>query len=170
MGYYAIGLTERSKQICIIILPWGKYRYNSLPMGVCIPTDVFQQRLSEILTTVDHLYVFIDDILIIGKGSWDDHLKQIDQVLKILYDFGMQVNPLKSYWAQSEVDYLGYIISRKGIKPQPKKVQVILEIQPPTTQKQLRRFIGMVNYYRDIWRGRSHYLDPLTKKRFGTRI
>ena len=163
MGYYAMGLTNRSKQICTIILPWGKYHYNSLPMGVCIATDVFQQSLSEILAPVANVYVFIDDILIIGKGSWQEHLDQIDKVLKILYDFGMQVNPLKSFWAQSEVDYLGYIISRKGIKPQPKKVKAILEIQPPTTQRQLRRFIGMVNYYRDVWRGRSHYLDPLTK-------
>ena len=91
-----MGLTEKIKQICTIILPWGKYRYNSLPMGVCIAMDVFQQRLEEILATVDHVYVFIDDILVIGKGSWDDHIKQIDKVLKILYDFGMQVNPLKS--------------------------------------------------------------------------
>ena len=47
MGYYAMALTERSKDLCTIVLPWGKYKYNSLPMGVCIATDVFQKRLSE---------------------------------------------------------------------------------------------------------------------------
>ena len=91
MGYYVMGLTYRSKQICTIILPWGKYQYNSLPMGVCIATDVFQQRLSEILAPVGNVYVFIDDILIIGKGSWQEHVDQISKVLQILYDFGIQV-------------------------------------------------------------------------------
>ena len=106
--------------------------------------------------------MFIDDILIVGKGTWEQHLAQVGQVLEILLRNGFQVNPLKSYWGQSEVDYLGYVISKKGIRPQTKKIQAILKIQPPTTQRQLRRFIGMINYYRDVWRKRSHYLEPLT--------
>ena len=98
-----MALTERSKDICTIILPWGKYRYNSLPMGVCIATDVFQQRLSELVASIPHVYVFIDDILIVGKTSYKEHMQQVQQVLKALELSGMQVNPLKSFWAQSEV-------------------------------------------------------------------
>ena len=115
MGYYAMALTERSKDLCIIILPWRKYKYNSLPMGVCIVTNVFQQRLSEIMSIVLYVYVFIDDILIVGEGSYKEHLEQVSKILDILLQCGMQVNPLKSFWAQSEVDYLGYIISKEGI-------------------------------------------------------
>ena len=106
--------------------------------------------------------MFIDDILIVGKGTWEEHLSPVGQVLEVLLHNGFQVNPLKSYWGQPEVDYLGYIISKKGIRPQTKKIQAILKIQPPATQRQLRRFIGMINYYRDVWRKRSHYLEPLT--------
>ena len=154
MGYYAMALTERSKDLCTIILPWGKYRYNSLPMGVYIATDVFQQRLSEIMASVPHVYVFIDDILIVGKGTYEEHLQQVDKVLTILLNYGMQVNPLKSFWAQSEVNYLGYVISKEGIRPQVKKVKAILDISHPTNKRQVRQFIGMVNYYRDVWQGR----------------
>ena len=57
---------------------------------------------------------------------------------------------------------MGYVISKEWIRPQVKKVNAILELEPPQNQRQLRRFIGMVNYYRDVWRGRSHYLIPLT--------
>ena len=163
MGYYAMALTERSKDICTIVLPWGKYRYNSLPMGVCIATDVFQQRLAELVAGIPHVYVFIDDILIVGKQTYEKHIEQVGKVLRVLMESGMQVNPLKSFWAQGEVDYLGYVISRRGIRPQFKKIQAILGIKPPNNQRQLRRFIGMINYYRDVWRGRSHYLEPLTQ-------
>eukprot|EP00804_Cyclotella_cryptica_P011423 CCRYP_016384-RA/>CCRYP_016384-RA protein AED:0.34 eAED:0.34 QI:0/0/0/1/0/0/2/0/232 len=61
-----------------------------------------------------------------------------------------------------ETEYLGYVLSRDGIKPQPKKVQAILVLTPPQNVKQLRRFLGMVQYYRDIWARRSEILAPLT--------
>ena len=61
-----------------------------------------------------------------------------------------------------EIEYLGYILTRDGIKPQSDKVQAILVIQPPKGVKQLRHFLGMVQYYRDLWARRSDMLAPLT--------
>ncbi len=66
-------------------------------------------------------------------------------------------------FGESALEYLGYWISHKGIQPQPQKVEAIQKIQPPKTKRQLRRFLGMVNYYRDMWRRRSHTLMPLTQ-------
>ena len=61
-----------------------------------------------------------------------------------------------------ETEYLGYVLSRDGIKPQKKKVQAILALMPPSSVKELRRFLGMVQYYRDIWARRSEMLAPLS--------
>jgi hypothetical protein len=61
-----------------------------------------------------------------------------------------------------EIEYLGYILTRDGIKPQSNKVQAILAIQLPTNVKQLRHFLGMVQYYRDLWARQSNMLAPLT--------
>ena len=74
----------------------------------------------------------------------------------------MQVNPQKSFWGQREVDYLGFRITREGIRPQPNKVQGILDMDRPKTQKQIRGFVGMVNYYRNFWPKRSKIMSPLT--------
>ena len=74
----------------------------------------------------------------------------------------MTVNARKSSFCAVETEYLGYVLSRDGIKPQPKKVQAILTLTPPQDVKQLRRFLGMVQYYRDIWARRSEILAPLT--------
>jgi hypothetical protein len=61
-----------------------------------------------------------------------------------------------------EIEYLGYVLTRDGIKPQSDQVQAILAIQPPTNVKQLRHFLGMVQYYRDLWARWSEMLTPLT--------
>ena len=68
----------------------------------------------------------------------------------------------KCVFAEAELEYLGYWLTRKGIPPQPKKVEAIQRLNPPKTKKQLRHFLGMVNYYPDMWKRRSHICAPLT--------
>ena len=75
---------------------------------------------------------------------------------------GLKVNADKSTFCTLEIEYLGYILTKDGIKPQSKKVQATLTIQPPKAVKQLRHFLGMVQYYRDLWARRSDMLTPLT--------
>ena len=63
---------------------------------------------------------------------------------------------------QKEVEYLGYLLTNEGVKPQPKKVEAMKRIKPPKNAKQLKRFLGMINFYRDVWGKRSHILAPLS--------
>ena len=68
----------------------------------------------------------------------------------------------KSFFGRPELEYLGYWVTREGVQPVPKKVEAIHNIAPPKNKKELRGFIGMVNYYRDMWIRRSDTLAPLT--------
>jgi hypothetical protein len=68
----------------------------------------------------------------------------METVLTRLRDAGLKVNAAKSLFCAHEIEYLGYILTREGIKPQPKKVQAILALNPPTNIKELRHFLGMV--------------------------
>ena len=79
-----------------------------------------------------------------------------------LAEAGLKVNATKSHFCRDQLEYLGYLINRKGVRPTLKKVEAITNIAPPTTRKQLRSFIGMVNYYRDMWPKRAHLLAPLS--------
>jgi hypothetical protein len=75
---------------------------------------------------------------------------------------GLKVNANKSHFAVSEIEYLGYWITRNGIQPLPKKVEAIQCIAPLTTRKQVQSFSGLINYYRDMWPRQSEILAPLT--------
>ena len=161
MGYYHIELNPDSRKLCTIVLPWGKYEYLRLPMGLCNSPDIFQEKMSTLMQDLEFVRAYIDDLLAITKGSFDDHLEKLDIVLARLREAGLKVNAKKSFFAQTELEYLGYWITRDGIRPTSKKVNAISNIAPPKTKKQLRSFIGMVNYYRDMWIRRSHVLAPL---------
>ena len=162
MGYYHIKLCPFSKKLCTIVLPWGKYEYQKLPMGLCNSPDIFQEKMNELFTGFEYVRTYIDDLLIISNGSFEDHLQKVDKVLSKLKSAGFKVNAEKSFFARSSLEYLGFKITREGIMPLPDKVQAIKNIAPPTTKKQLRSFIGLINYYRDMWKHRSDILTPLS--------
>ena len=78
-------------------------------------------------------------------------------------DAGLKVNGLKSFFGRKEFEYLGYILTPNAVKSVQSKVDAMFNIAPPKTVKQLRSFLGMVNYYRDMWMRRSHLLAPLNR-------
>ena len=82
-------------------------------------------------------------------------------MLQRLKDFGLKINIKKSFFAKPELEYLGFWITREGIQPLPKKIEAILKIAEPKTRKDVRSFIGIMNFYRDMWIRRSHVLAPL---------
>jgi hypothetical protein len=83
-------------------------------------------------------------------------------VLTRLHDARLKVNAAMSLFCTHEIEYLGYILTREGIKPQPKKVQAILMLNLPNNVQELRHFLRMVQYYWDMWAKRSEMLVPLT--------
>jgi hypothetical protein len=131
-------------------------------MGVACAPGIFQAKMSVLMSTLEFVRAYIDDLLCITKRSFEDHFSKLRVVLTRLQGAGLKVNACKCFWGTDETEYLGYILSRDGIKPQLKKIEAILAIKPPTKVKELRRFLGMVQYYRDLWAKRSEMLVPLT--------
>ena len=162
MGYYNIRLSADASKLCTIITPFGKYEYNRLPMGVSIAPDIFQDRICQLFDDIECVRKFIDDLLVVTKGSFEDHLSQLDAVFARLSSVGLKCKIDKCFFCQPEIEYLGYIITKEGVKPQPKKVQAILDMQRPTNKTEVRHFLGMVQFYRDLWPRRSEILLPIT--------
>ena len=91
-----------------------------------------------------------DNLLVITRGTLEEHLEKLREVLRRLREAELKVSTDKSFFCTHKIEYLGYILTREGIKPQPKKVQTILALNPPNNVKELRHLLGMVQYYRDM--------------------
>ena len=119
--------------------------------------------MNELLTGFENVWAYIDDLLVLTKSLFEDHFVELNSVLKKLKGARLKINANKSFFAQEELEYLGYWITREGILPIKKKIEAILKIARPTSRKELRSFIGLINYYYDMWQRRSEILAPLTK-------
>ena len=163
MGYSTIRLNPRAVEMFTIIFPWGKYSYLRLPMGFAGSADIFQAEMMDLMEALEYVRAYIDNLLVITRGTLEDHLDKLREVLRRLRKVGLKVNTAKSFFCTHEIEYLGYILTRGGIKPQPEKVQAILALNLPNNVKELWHFLGMlVQYYRDMWAKHSEMLAPLS--------
>ena len=107
-------------------------------MGLACSPDIYQEKMSELFAD-GHIYVIVyqDDILILTTGSLDKHLDTLCQVFDILAKNNLQVNAQKSSFCALETEYLGFILTREGIKPQQRKVDAILQVAPPKNVHQV---------------------------------
>jgi transposase InsO family protein len=162
MQYYCLMLDEESSWYCVLVTPFGKYRRKVLPMGLSNSPDWAQATMEEIFHDMLHeIEVYLDDIAIFSE-TWEDHIAVLNKVLNRLQDNGFTVKPEKCEWAVQETNFLGFWLTPNGLKPWKKKIDAILNLDKPKTLKQLRAFVGLVNYYKIFFKGRAHIMAPLT--------
>ena len=124
MGYYTIRLDPASQDMCTIVTPWGKYKYLRLTMGVMCAPDIFQENMSNLMEGLEFAQTYVYDLLCLFKGCFEEHLKDVEKILKRLRIANLQINADKSSFGKTEIDYLGYVVTREGIKPQQKKLSL----------------------------------------------
>jgi len=98
---------------------------------------------------LDFCYAYIDDILV-ASTSKEEHKNYLRQLFAQLSEYGIKVNAAKCILGATDVQFLGYLVSEKGTQPLPEKIKAIKNFPKPTNTKQLRQFLGTINFYRLI--------------------
>ncbi len=93
--------------------------------------DIFQAQMRDLIASLEYEWAYIDDSLIITRGTLVDYHLDIKTVLTQLRNAGLKVNAVKSLFCTHKIEYLRYILTKEGIKPQLKKVQAIVALNPP---------------------------------------
>ena len=101
MGYHHIELSPGAKQLCTIVLHWGKYEYQKLPMGVCNSPSIFQENISVLLEGFNMVCAYIDYMLVLNNNDFMDHLKPLYRVLQRLVEAGLKVKTDQSFIGQT---------------------------------------------------------------------
>ena len=110
----------------------------------------------------EFIQAYIDNLLIITKSDWSDHLdKLVLKIQKLKYN-GLKCTIKKSAFGKNEMEYLGFWVTRTGIRPINKKIEAMVNMRPPNNTREACAFIGLVNYYKDMWDRQSHILHSLT--------
>ena len=111
-----------------------------------MPTE-FQKLLDLTLANVNSVFVYIDDVLIVTKGTKQEHLNKVREVMKILDEANLQLKAEKCIIAQESIEWLGYKLTRTGLSPVNAKAQGKSERLRPNNLKKLRSFLGAVNQF-----------------------
>ena len=119
--------------------------------------------MNELFHIFEFICVYIDDLLIFKKGYWKDYAKILELMLNQMKEKGLKYSIKNSFFQHKEMEYLGFWVTCNGVKPTNRKMQYTTNIKPPTYRKKLQKFICVINYYPNMWPGRSHKLAPLTR-------
>lgn len=152
-----------------VTTPFGLFEYIAMPFGLRNAAQTFQRFIDTVLRGLDFCYAYLDDILVASKNE-SEHRKHVRQLFSRLNQFGIVINPTKCVFAANEVKFLGYMVNSQGIRPLPDKVQAIVNFVKPKTVRQLRRFLGMINFYRRFIPGAAALQTPLNQLLKGRKL
>lgn len=159
-AYNQICLDEESQRYTVINTHRGLFKYSRLVYGLSSSSGIFQRIMSNLVKGIDNVQVFCDDVIITGRDR-QAHLRTLAEVLDRLEKFGLRVKRSKCVFLAKEVKYLGFVVSKEGVRADPEKVSTIKEMPAPTNVSELKSFLGMVNFYARFVPKLSDLLSPL---------
>lgn len=163
-GYHQILMAEEDIEKTAFVSPIGLYEYVRMPFGLKNAPATFQRLMNDILR--DYInkicVVYLDDILIFST-TLAEHKNSLEKIFRKLQEHNLKIQADKCSFMKKETEFLGHVLTKEGIQPNPKKIKDILAIPLPKTERQLRGFLGMSGFYKKFIKDYSKIAYPMIK-------
>ena len=163
-GFWQVEMEPEDKPKTAFVTNRGLYQFRVMPFGLCNAPATFERLMETVLFGLqwDICLIYMDDIIVFGK-SFEDMLKNLDVVFSRLAAAGLKLKAKKSNLFAKQVEFLGHLVSDKGVSTDPRKIQIIKDWQEPTNVAELRSFLGLCSYYRKFIKNFASVAKPLHK-------
>ena len=166
-GYWQLALDDSSKEKASFVIadPASQWQFKRLVMGLSNSAPCFQRLLTQVLQPAIGKSVFLyqDDVLIYSETE-EEHIQHIREVFELLRKANLKMKLKKCEFFKESINYLGHIISNEGVKPDPAKVEKIVNLPRPRNTKEVRALVGCASYYRRLIKDFGKIVEPLTRK------
>ena len=167
-GYWQIAVKPEDRPKTAFQAPQGLFQFTRMPFGLVTAPATFARMMRQLDLESCSSMNFFDDILTASE-TWQEHLKDVQRMLKKLQENGLTVRPSKIYAGFRELEFLGHVVGDGKIRPEKSKVEKILSVSQPTSKKQVRSIMGLLGYYRRYIPGYSVITAPITDQLKGTK-
>ena len=149
-AYSQIPLDENIKKHCNFNIIGGKatgtYRFINGFYGLTDMPATFQKTIDKTLHDIKTKFAYLDDILIVTKGTLEDHEKELEKIMQRLNNENLAINLQKCEFAKEQITWLGFVVTPNGVTPTKQKCDAIINLENPETLKQLRSFMGFIHH------------------------
>ena len=162
-GYWQVEMAEECKAYTAFTCgPLGFYECDTMPFGATNAHATFQRLMHDCLgdLNMNWCIVYLDDIIVFSDTK-EEHLKRLEAVFQKLMAAGLKLKPTKCFFFRDEIEYLGHVVSGKGISTNPKKIEAVTKWPTPKTVYDVRSFLGFVGYYRRFIKNFSKITKPI---------
>ncbi len=153
-GFWQIRMALEDMKKTTVITKTGLYDWTVMPFGLKNATSTFTRTMSEVFKDLGSTFlkVFVDD-LNVHSETWGEHIRHLDVVLCKLREVNLKLNPNKCCFAAKSITFLGHVVSREGIQPDPGKIEAVLRFPTPKNVTSVKSFLGLTSYYRKYIKG-----------------
>ena len=166
-AFWQVPLRKQDREKTGFACELGLFQWKRMPFGLCNATATFQQLMAQALTSVTKKYgnlimCYVDDV-VIATPTLEDHIERLEEVFSCMKQAGLKCKPSKCEILRDSIKYLGRLVDKHGVRPDPEAVEAVLTWKAPKTDTQLMSFLGFANYYREFIKGYADKIYPMQR-------